>query len=94
MEEAQVPVPQSVAVAAATVAAATVAAATVAAATVAAATVAAATVEAATVEATVEAQAAVAALEDPLGIHSLAAPEVVVDSEAVPETRPRAFSRS
>jgi hypothetical protein len=69
MEEAQVPVPQSVAVAAATVAAATVAA-------------------------LVEAQAAVAALEDPLGIHSLAAPEVVVDSEAVPETRPRAFSRS
>lgn len=71
MEEAQVPVPQSVEESAGAVAAAPVEA----------------------VEA-VEAQAAVAALEDPLGIHSLADPEVVVDSEAVPETRPRAFSRS
>ena len=82
MEEAQVPVPQSVEESAAAVAAAPVEA-----------------VEAlealeALVEALVEAQAAVAALEDPLGIHSLADPEVVVDSEAVPETRPRAFSRS
>ena len=76
MEEAQVPVPQSVEESAAAVAAAPVEA-----------------VEA-LVEALVEAQAAVAALEDPLGIHSLADPEVVVDSEAVPETRPRAFSRS
>ena len=69
MEEAQVPVPQSVEESAVAVAVAPV-------------------------EALVEAQAAVAALEDPLGIHSLADPEVVVDSEAVPETRPRAFSRS
>lgn len=71
MEEAQVPVPQSVAESAAAVA-----------------------TPGEAVAALVAAQAAVAALEDPLGIHSLAAPEVVVDSEAVPENRPRAFSRS